>query len=415
MMPSREDGYSMHNKMGTRYIPGTRIISLPQGTLHDGEDVFLTRKVLLYNIKLVPGQIGADYMRTLHHKAAFIHDGFQHILDTSVEEDSVTIILQAKPGALFSRVIHKQPWTFHQIITMIADLGVSLLDALEERITGFSVAAENLWLDDHHKLTVINYWDEGDAQAQGAIGLCRLMLQLFSGTQPSTTPFEVIHTQLERTPIPSATPEQKAALIKLVKLICQGQASLSSFVFGLRSLQPSSFKEEAFAAPIHRPSRSQKAQVVAHEEEDVEEEEETEQSYTKNRLRKVGIGASAVFVVAIAGWILWPSSEKKQPVVNTPVQTATPTPQTSTPTPTPVPTKTVGDANKQPVEVEIPNLLGKALADAEQEALALRLRYNFVIEASTSPDGTVFKQDPQPGTKGFQGDSVTFWVSKQSQ
>lgn len=404
----------MHNKMGTRYIPGTRIISLPQGTLHDGEDVFLTRKVLLYNIKLVHGQIGADYMRTLHHKAAFIHDGFQHILDTSVEEDSVTIILQAKPGALFSRLINKKPWTFHQIITMIADLGVSLLDALEERITGFSVAAENLWLDDHNKLTVINYWDEGDAQTQGAIGLCRLMLQLFSGTQPSTTPFEVIHTQLERTPIPSATPEQKAALIKLVKLICQGQASLSSFVFGLRSLQPSSFKEEPFAASIQRPSRSQKAQEVAYEEEEVEEEE-TEQNNTKSRLRKVGIGASAVLVVVIAGWILWPSSEEKQPVVNTPVQTATPTPTSSPPTPTPVPTKPVGDANTQPVEVEIPNLVGKTLADAQQQALDLRLRFQFFIEASSSPGGTVFKQDPQPGTKGFQGDSVTFWVSKESQ
>lgn len=405
----------MHNKMGTRYIPGTRIISLPQGTLHDGEDVFLTRKVLLYNIKLVPGQIGADYMRTLHHKAAFIHDGFQHILDTSVEEDSVTIILQAKPGSLFSRLINKKPWTFHQNIAMIADLGVSLLDALEERITGFSVAAENLWLDDHNKLTVINYWDEGDAQTQGAIGLCRLMLQLFSGTQPSTTPFEVIHTQLERTPIPSATPEQKAALIKLVKLICQGQASLSSFVFGLRSLQPSSFKEETLAASIQRPSRSQKAQEVAQEEEEMDEEEETEQTYTKSRLRKVGIGASAVLVVVIAGWILWPSSEEKQPVVNTPVQTATPTPQSSSPSPTPIPTKSVGDTNEQPVEVEIPNLVGSTLADAEQQALALRIRYKYVIETSTSPNGTVFKQDPLPGTKGLQGDVVTFWVSKESQ
>ena len=102
----------MHNKMGTRYVPGTQIIVLPHGTLQDGDDLFLTRKVLLYKIELQPGQLGADYIRTLHHKAAFIHEGFQHILDTSVADDSVTIILQAKPGSLFSSHVKNKKWIF---------------------------------------------------------------------------------------------------------------------------------------------------------------------------------------------------------------------------------------------------------------------------------------------------------------
>lgn len=405
----------MHNKMGTRYIPGSRIISLPQGALHDGEDLFLTRKVLLYNIKLGPGQIGADYMRTLHHKAAFIHDGFQHILDTSVEEDSVTIILQAKPGSLFSRRVHMKQWTFHQVIAMIADLGVSLLDALEERITGFSVAAENLWLDDHGKLSVINYWDEGDPQAQGAVGLCRLMIQLFNGAQPVKSAFEVMHTQLERAVISTASPEQKDALVKLVKLICQGQASLSSFVFGLRSFQPSGLKEEPLRAAIQRPVRSPGVHEVAEVEDDTDSEDETEYGSSNSRLRKAGIGAAAVLVVAIAGWILWPSSEKERPVVVTPAETSTPAPPTNSPSATPVPTKSAGNANKQLEEIVVPNLVGQALADAEQQALAMGLHYNYVIEASNQPKGTVIRQDPLPGVKGMQGDNVTFWVSKESQ
>ena len=54
---------------------------------------------------------------------------------------------------------------------MIGDLGVSLLDAMEERITGFTVAPENLWLAaDHDKLSVINYWDNGDPRHQGLLG-----------------------------------------------------------------------------------------------------------------------------------------------------------------------------------------------------------------------------------------------------
>ncbi|WP_274469548.1 MULTISPECIES: PASTA domain-containing protein [unclassified Paenibacillus] len=406
----------MHNKMGTRYIPGTRIISLPQGALHNGEDTFLTRKVLLYHIKLQPGQIGADYMRTLHHKAAFIHDGFQHILDTSVEEDSVTIILQAKQGSLFSGQVNRQKWTFQAVVAMIADLGVSLLDALEERITGFSVAPENLWLDDHGKLSVINYWDEADAQSQGAIGLCRLMIQLFSGSQPVTGAFEVMHTHLERAVIPTATPDQKAALVKLVKLICQGQASLSSLVFGLRSLQPAAQEHSAPMHAVHPPRQVKLQETALLEEAAEEEDEESEASgSTGSALRKTGIGAAAVLAVAAGAWILWPSAEQEVPASVPPVQTATPAPTTSTPTPSAAPTKPAGNASKEAEPIVFPNLVGKQLTDAEKQALEVGLHYNYVIEANDLPKGTVIRQEPQPGANGMQGDNVTFWVSKGSQ
>ncbi len=408
----------MHKKIGTRYVPDTQIVALPHGTLHYGDDLFLTRKVLLYQIELQPGQIGEDYIRTLHHKAAFIHDGFQHILDTSVEEDSVTIILQAKPGSLFSNHVNKKEMSFHTIIAMIADLGVSLLDAMEERITGFTVGAENLWLDDHGKLSVINYWDKGDPQAQGAIGLCRLMIQLFTGAETITGAFEVMHTHLERTPIPSATYEQKLALIKLIKLVCQGQASLSSLIFGLRSLPSSGQKQDV--GPIHKqihyqnPSKIQNS-VVDEVDDEVDEAAPAadKRSQSLSALSKAGIGAIAILVVVLVTvWALWPSS-KTEPVVVVPIPTATPLASTNTPAPST--TKPLGDSNKQAEEVAIPNLVGLSQADAEAQALAAGLHYNFLIEANDQPKGTVIKQDPKSGTKGLQGDNVTFWVSKGSQ
>ncbi|MDF2645948.1 MAG: hypothetical protein K0Q73_1753 [Paenibacillus sp.] len=410
----------MHKKIGTRYVPDTQIVALPHGTLYYGDDLFLTRKVLLYQIELNPGQIGEDYIRTLHHKAAFIHDGFQHILDTSVEEDSVTIILQAKPGSLFSNHVNKKEMSFHTIIAMIADLGVSLLDAMEERITGFTVGAENLWLDDHGKLSVINYWDKGDPQAQGAIGLCRLMIQLFTGAETITGAFEVMHTHLERTPIPSATYEQKLALIKLIKLVCQGQASLSSLIFGLRSLPSSGQKQDV--GPIHKqihyqnPSKTQNHVVDVNENEDEVDEvapAAEKRSQSLSALSKAGIGAIAILVVVLVTvWALWPSP-KVEPVVVVPIPTATPLAPTNTPVPST--TKPLGDSNKKTEEVAIPNLVGLSQADAEAQALAAGLHYNFFIEANNQPKGTVIKQDPKSGTKGLQGDNVTFWVSKGSQ
>ncbi|NOU75674.1 PASTA domain-containing protein [Paenibacillus sp. LMG 31458] len=408
----------MHKKIGTRYVLDTQIVALPHGTLHYGDDLFLTRKVLLYQIELQPGQIGEDYIRTLHHKAAFIHDGFQHILDTSVEEDSVTIILQAKPGSLFSNHVNKKEMSFHTIIAMIADLGVSLLDAMEERITGFTVGAENLWLDDHGKLSVINYWDKGDPQAQGAIGLCRLMIQLFTGAETITGAFEVMHTHLERTTIPSASYEQKLALIKLIKLVCQGHASLSSLIFGLRSLPSSGQKQDE--GPIHKQIHYQNPSKIQNRRVDKDEDEVDEvapaaekRSQSLSALSKAGIGAIAILVVVlVAVWALWPSS-KVEPVVVVPIPTATPLAPTNTPTPST--TKPLGDSNKQTEEVAIPNLVGLSQADAEAQALAAGLHYNFLIEANDKPNGTVIKQDPKSGTKGLQGDNVTFWVSKGSQ
>ncbi|WP_261305559.1 PASTA domain-containing protein [Paenibacillus andongensis] len=410
----------MHKKMGTRYVPDTQIVALPHGTLRYGDDLFLTRKVLLYQIELQPGQIGEDYIRTLHHKAAFIHDGFQHILDTSVEEDSVTIILQAKPGSLFSNHVNKKNMSFHTIIAMIADLGVSLLDAMEERITGFSVGAENLWLDDHGKLSVINYWDKCDPQAQGAIGLCRLMIQLFTGAETITGAFDVMHTHLERAPIPSATYEQKLALIKLIKLVCQGHASLSSLIFGLRSLPSSGQKQDV--GPSHKQIHYQNPSNIQNhgvDEVDVEDEVEEVAPAAKKRhqsmsaLSKAGIGAIAILVVVLVTvWALWPSSKTKTVVV-VPIPTSTPVAPTNTPAPST--TKPLGDSNKQTEEVAIPNLVGLSQADAEAQALAAGLHYNFLIEANDKPKGTVIKQDPKSGTKGLQGDNVTFWVSKGSQ
>lgn len=410
----------MHKKIGTRYVPDIQIVALPHGTLYYGDDIFLTRKVLLYQIELNPGQIGEDYIRTLHHKAAFIHDGFQHILDTSVEEDSVTIILQAKPGSLFSNHVNKKEMSFHTIIAMIADLGVSLLDAMEERITGFTVGAENLWLDDHGKLSVINYWDKGDPQAQGAIGLCRLMIQLFTGAETITGAFEVMHTHLERAPIPSATYEQKLALIKLIKLVCQGQASLSSLIFGLRSLPSSGQKQDV--GPIHKqihyqnPSKTQNHVVDVNENEDEVNEvapAAEKRSQSLSALSKAGIGAIAILVVVLVTvWALWPSP-KVEPVVVVPIPTATPLAPTNTPVPST--TKPLGDSNKKAEEVAIPNLVGLSQADAEAQALAAGLHYNFFIEANNQPKGIVIKQDPKSGTKGLQGDNVTFWVSKGSQ
>ncbi|NOU67976.1 PASTA domain-containing protein [Paenibacillus sp. LMG 31461] len=395
----------MPDRIGTRYVPSTQIVSFPHGTLHYGDDVFLTRKVLLYRKALRHNQLGVDYISSLQDKAAFIHDGFHHMLDTSIAQDAVTIILQAKSGSLFAHTMFKRKWTYAAVVAIISDLGVSLLDAMEEKITGFSVRPDNLWLTDQNKLSVINYWEEDEPQEQGAVGLCRLMIQLLTGSETISDTFEVMHTSLERASIPSATTEQKLALIRLIKFICHGQSSLSSLVFGLRSLPPSVPSNKSIQHDEPIPEESTEVLPTVQYE-----------SHTRsNRSAKlIALGSVSALVIGIISvWYLWPEPKVVETVVIlSPTPTSTPI---ATASPSATATAKLTSLKEEGESTVVPNLIGQTQADAEQLALAAGLHYNFLIETSTLAKGTVTKQDPKAGTNGLVGDNVTFWVSKGAQ
>lgn len=404
----------MPDRIGTRYVPSTQIVSFPHGTLHYGDDVFLTRKVLLYRKALRHNQLGVDYISSLQDKAAFIHDGFHHMLDTSIAEDAVTIILQARPGSLFVNHINKRQWTFQTVVTMMSDLGVSLLDAMEEKITGFSVRPDNLWLTNQNKLSVINYWEEDEPQEQGAIGLCRLMIQLLTGSETISDTYDVMHTSLERASIPSATMEQKLALIRLIKFICHGQSSLSSLVFGLRSLPPSvpNTKSVKIAAPIVTRDVEPQLDVQPDLHRSRVDNESISRSSRSAKLIALS-SVSALVIGIISVWQLWPEPKVVETfVIISPTPTSTPIPTVS---PSASSTAKLASTNEASEKTVVPNLVGETQQVAEKMALEAGLHYNFVIETSKQPKGTVTKQDPKAGTDGMQGDNVTFWVSKGAQ
>jgi eukaryotic-like serine/threonine-protein kinase len=403
---------SMDGRIGKRYVSSSQIVTLHNASLHNGEDLFLNRNVIFYRIELEPGYSREEYVRRFKHTASFNHEGFLHILDTAFEERSVLIVLQLKPGKLLRESLPAKNWTFENVVGVISDLGISFLDAMEEQITGFSVTVDNLWHGENGRLSVINYWDEREPETQGAIGLCRLMIQLLSGSTEIPGPFESLHARLERIPIPTATLEQKESLVKLIKHVGQGQSSLSTLIFGLRKLQSASSFEE--------------------DDDDEEEIEEAEaptaiqppapaRAVRKFTLIKgLSFGAIGLFLVAvILTWVLWHSSSSKQnrQVSVTPSHSVKPVTDSSTPKQTQTPATNIPkntDSNPENKEAIVPNLVGLSQADAEKQALAAGLHYNYLLEANSGAKGTVTKQNPAAGTKGLQGDNVTFWVSKGS-
>jgi hypothetical protein len=420
---SGKDAFNMDKTTEKRYIPGAQILSYHDGALHHGKDLFLNRSVMLYTRECQAGQSGEEYILGFSNRSSFKHEGFHYILDTSFDQQSVLIVLQSKPGYLFLEQFKKKIWTCSQGITLVAELGISMLDAMEAQITGFSVGAHNLWMGRNGRLSIINYWDEGEPQTQGAIGLCGLLIQIFSGATKIPGPFEALHTHLERIHIPSATAEQKNALIKLVKLVCQGEASLSTFVFGLRSLplvSQTDLHDTPLAPPVKTASPvgsmlsngrkvEQDVENIPMGDADIQEK--------PNRLYKwVGAG---VFTLVFTGFLIWLLSYSPHPkgdVAVIPSESSKPALE-SVPTNTPESQPTVSPGNQESkpglnMEVTIPNLVGLTQADAEKQALSSGLHYDFNLEANQSAKGTVFKQDPAPGTQVVKGDDVTFWVSK---
>jgi hypothetical protein len=416
--------------MENRYVIHSQKIPLSKGFLYTGEDVSLQRKVILYTVDNNERGPSDAYIDKIRRASSLTHDGFQHILDTSFGESSLLVVLKHRPGKPLIQELGNRTWTFPQVISLVTDLGVCLLDAMEEQITGFSVVAENLWLGEDGRLSVINYWEDGEPQTQGAIGLCGLMIQLFSNTAEIPGFFEALDLHLGRIALLQATSEQKEALIKLARRVCQGQSSLPSFIFSLQSMpqmNTSNGEGRTATPPVQMPAaatlsrRTQQQPVKPVAKEDIEEVDDDEEEEEKRPFyKKPLVGVSGLIIVVLFVWVLWPShkADKHPPVPTSDSSKPLSTPESTMNSQKPQSSATPsdqGNGSGQGEEITIPNLVGMTQADAEKQALASGLHYKYVVEVNPQADGSVFKQDLEAGTKGMKGDNIIFWVGKASQ
>jgi eukaryotic-like serine/threonine-protein kinase len=412
----------MNRSMEERYVTHTQIQTFSKKQLFYGEDLSLQREVMLYIIENIDYQTYNDYIRKFKKASSFVHAGFQHILDTSIEDNSIFIVLEHKSGNPLLLDLKKQEWVFNRIITLISDLGVSMLDGMEEQITGFSVGVDNLWLSGDDRLSIINFWEDGEPQFTGPLGLCSLVIQLSSGSTQIPDPFKALDNYLQQFDQLQASTEQKSALIKLVRRAYHGQSSLSSLVIGLQGLLHIKSPMDdipAFiapipaapipAAPVQQPTAPYNMEILPPEENEEEDAEDTIPFYKRKFSLILGL-----FFAALLIWIIWPSSQHS----NNPAD-ASPVPSIqSSITPTAISTLQPSPSEDNSVvmpgeEIAIPNLIGMTLEQADKQLRHLRLHYNYHIEVhAETASGTVFKQDIPPETKAAQGDRVVFWITK---
>lgn len=415
----------MEKQISSRYLLLQPILPVMGGMVYLGKDLPLSREVILYMIENGDTAFMQRYIGQLRDVASFSDNRFLHILDMGEGGQGVFAVLKMFDGEPLIQSLQQRPKSTSEWLACVFALGQGMQDALEAGVQGYSVQADNLWFGEDGQLKVINYWTQADPEARGAAGLCRLLVQLCSGSE-LLKDGSTLEEQLEPW-ITDLLPGRQAKLLELFRKVRLEKLSLASFVLGLQRLvdreEPPDLPEETTVSLteyrrqdelVDAATRPLRRAVYEASPEPVRQEKQP------NKLKRTMVVLS-VIVVVMAGVVLWvndifdikdeangipdPSETQANPPASV-VSTAPPAAASVQQKPA------VTNVDASLVVVDTPKLTGLTLAEAEKSALAAGLKYEYFLERNNNDEGVVFKQDPPAGQSVSKGDSVTFWVSK---
>ncbi|WP_134705049.1 PASTA domain-containing protein [Ammoniphilus sp. YIM 78166] len=384
--------------LNERYQFSEKIFTSPSGSLFLGKDESLQRQVYLYRME--KSKISdEEHTRMMAGVSHVVHPSFFHILDMGVSKEGAFAVLEKREGISFVQLLKQKsdPYSLKEILSIAIQVGKAVQDALEERIRGYSITAENLWLYEN-QVMVINYWTEGEREQRGAMGLATLLYQLITRSVDVPTELERIEEEIMESPL-NGSKEEKESLIRMLRRARNGQDTLSSLILSMNRLVnhatlSADFSHEEVEPTIHCTS----------------ETETTKPKRAKMFLLPTFFLLIILLAVMTRG--LWFKSEEtlqppapQEPVPVTETVNEEPEPEEA---PTPEP-----ESSPEPTTfVEVPNMVGESLQAAEKRALDQGLRYQYFLDFNERPEGEVFKQDPEPGDQVAKGSRITFWVSK---
>ncbi|ULL18460.1 PASTA domain-containing protein [Paenibacillus sp. H1-7] len=438
----------MEDRMEQRYLPEKPILPLASGMVYMGKDLSLNRKVILYAVDSQDDAFTKAYTEMLGEASQFTDRSFIHILDMGFNHSSNRLVAVLKPcnGTLLYEVIAGGMLSFQEKLTIVYKLALGMQKALEEGIVGFSISADNIWIDPEGHPVIMNYWEQGQAAQRGTKGLVGLLLQLIAGK--STGPVVTMDDPAAQEALRQIPGEQRDVLVSLIRQVAAEDVPLKLFIAQLarivivrgtrepvRAQEPEAVRRPVSAMTKSAPSfseepvqpRKQAAPPPPPEpdEEDEEEEDEPRRFTVGGMMKRLLLIGGAVVVIGVCSVLILmglfevlrpdkgyvpsaPATETSPPVADAkPTPSATPVPDKPKETPKP----DNGAATDQG-PTQVPNLIGMTQAEAEKAALAAGLRYSFVLEPNEMAQGKVFKQDLQPNATAERGSRVTFWISK---
>ncbi|UQZ83446.1 PASTA domain protein [Paenibacillus konkukensis] len=470
----------MEDRMEQRYLPEQPILPLPGGMIYMGKDLSLNRKVILYSLDSPNESFTQTYTQLLGEASQFTDNSFMHILDIGFNRSSNRLIAVLKPcnGTLLLHEIAKQEMSAEEAITIVYELARGMQKAMEEGIAGFSVGADNVWLDFERRPVVMNYWEQGASAQRGTRGLSGLLLRMLSGSAANSAQPELDDPRVQAA-LRTIPAEQRRRLADLLRQTMDEDVPVKMFIAELRGymsapkeaareIEPAVIVKPAITADARRQKTLQeeparRPPVIEEEEEDEEDEEDEPRRITVGGvMKKTLLIGGAIVVIGICsvlilmglfetlkpdkGGYLPPSSDASQ--TTPPAADGSGAAQNQNGGQSNNAGKgtdagkqgnnankggtnnagNTGNANndannndtgaaKPPNSgpVQVPSLIGMTQDEAGKAAVNAGLRFYFEIEPNDMEQGKVFKQDLQAGQTVDAGTKVTFWVSKGKQ
>lgn len=407
----------------TRYALSALIAPIGLDRLYKGEDLTLKRSVLIYAVPILHETSVETYIQRLESATHGITNRpFLHILDMELQQEQIHVVMNHKPGCSLQPFIQHTPPSVMDALTMIAEFGRDLLNGEDGTTMNFSLAPANIWITDNRQLNVINSWDAAVHKMSLAKRLSLLLYQLLTRTEHIPTDSDSFGIQLSWS-LQHGPPDQIEEIVTVVSHAWTDQMTAASFVQCLQQLQSDWPHQTTFTASP--------ASAIAHlnepvlpDDEEVEEEEEEEATSQNAPLLRfsrkvlVGLTASVIGLVVFVGVLIvmiefidlkWSPSTSTATTnqAQQPQSTVQPTPSQKPPSPKPSTSSPDSEST-----VLVPSLAGLTQAAAEQQALAMGLRYTYYLEVHDQAAGTVFRQEPAANELVSKGSRVTFWISK---
>ncbi|MBP1155686.1 MULTISPECIES: PASTA domain-containing protein [unclassified Paenibacillus] len=409
----------MEKRINQRYELLDPIVPMRSGILYSGNDLSLNRELLIFVVESQGKAHKKAYMRLLQDVAMFNDNRFLHILDVGIESHRIFAALKTFTGQPLIQFLKYHTYSPKEMITMVAELGKGLQDAMEHEIAGFTVLSSNVWVGEDGQLKIINYWEKGETSERGVQGLAGLLYQLLTRSEAQPDSLEAAEQSL-RSALNEIPEGNLDMLMMSWRRAWNDQNTLSSFILSLQKVVQEPWAQAV--QPMEELHLEEKEELD--EPEESNEEEPPRRGFLWRASIKLLIGAG---IASFSGLILiflfgLGGPEERQPSAATDthqrdISFQTP-PSSTEPVPEPnieqdEPTETPADTQPSSNEpVDTPSLVGLSKEEAEKQALASGLRYKFFLEPHESPANTVFRQDLEAGQKVAKGESITFWISK---
>lgn len=321
----------MSTYIAERYQLNSVIFHLGGGILYEAVDMSLQRDVFIYVVENTDSGRAEEYRTAFGNVSHFSNNRFFHMLNAGMSGQDFYVVFMAYSGMPLVKYAQRHALGSEKVLSMIYELGTSIQEALEEGVSRFPVTIDNVWVTADNQLIIMNYWTQAEEGEHGTTALYRLLYQLCTLHPHIPSQFDIVETRLYGA-LKDLNSPQRDSVLKLMRKVHAGDASLFTFMVGLREImeQPDVPMQASrdVATPVFTaappleelPSRRplvesepddvEADEDMAEEEDDDEYERQEAASFNGSKMLLI-VACVCVFFAVLGGAVIWANSLSK--------------------------------------------------------------------------------------------------------